>query len=507
MDILFVNASSSDKAFQDLSKKYSGIETPTWALLLADSCRAKGFSVGILDAEAEQLSDAEAVNRITHLSPTFVCFVVYGGSPNAGTTCMIGASRTAKKLPSSFTTIFVGSHVSALPEDVLAEDFVDIILTNEGVYALHDLLALSCSNSDWLSHLSTVKGIGYKASGKCFINDYASVVPQERMDIDLPGYAWDLLPYKEMPLDLYRAHYWHANFDDNQRTPFAAIYTSLGCVHACGFCMINILNRTSSEPTVSSADSRFMRFWSVSWIKKQILQLKKLGVRTIKFSDELFFYNPKRYLPVLQMLSEVNHEFNIWCYARVDTVRISDLPLFKKAGINWLCLGIESGNRIVRKEISKGSFQDLRVEEVVKSVQDAGIFVLGNYIFGLPDDSLDTMNDTLDLALNMLTEHANFYTCVALPGSPLYQQCVVDGVDLPMTHEYEKYAFLSYEHQPLPSKFCSPQQILEFRDNAWNKYFANPAYHLFVESRLGTNALANVKGMASVKLKRLLLGD
>ena len=48
---------------------------------------------------------------------------------------MIGASRTAKKLPSNFTTIFVGSHVSALPEDVLSEDFVDIILTNEGVYA------------------------------------------------------------------------------------------------------------------------------------------------------------------------------------------------------------------------------------------------------------------------------------------------------------------------------------------------------------------------------------
>ena len=92
----------------------------------------------------------------------------------------------------------------------------------------------------------------------------------------------------------------------------------------------------------------------------------------------------------------------------MDTVRISDLHLFKKAGINWLCLGIESGNRVVRKEISKGSFQDLRVEEVVKSVQDAGIFVLGNYIFGLPDDSIETMNDTLDLALNMLTEHANF---------------------------------------------------------------------------------------------------
>ena len=507
MDILFVNSSSSDKAFQSLSKKYSGIETPTWALLLAESCRSKGFSVGILDAEAEQLSDEHVIKRIVEMSPTFVCFVVYGGSPNAGTTCMIGAARTAAKLPSSFTKVFVGSHISALPEEVLSEDYVDIILTNEGVYALHSLLSLATSNNDWHAHLSSVKGIGYKSDQKMYINDYALVVPQDRMDIDLPGYAWDLLPFDVEPLDLYRAHYWHANFDDKQRTPFAAIYTSLGCVHACGFCMINIVNRTSSDPAASSADSRFMRFWSVSWIEKEILKLQKLGVKTLKFSDELFFYNPKRYLPILELLANINHDFNIWCYARVDTVRDIDLPLFKKAGINWLCLGIESGNRVVRKEISKGSFQDLRVEEVVKSIQDAGIYVLGNYIFGLPEDSIDTMNDTLDLALNMLTEHANFYTCVALPGSPLYQQCIASGISLPKPSEYEKYAFLSYEHQPLPSKYCSPQQILKFRDDAWNKYFANPSYHDFVESRLGEQALDNVKGMASLSLKRRLLDD
>ena len=59
-----------------------------------------------------------------------------------------------------------------------------------------------------------------------------SVVPQDRMDIDMPGYAWDLLPYRTRPLDLYRAHFWHAEFDHEKRTPFAAIYTSLG-MHVC----------------------------------------------------------------------------------------------------------------------------------------------------------------------------------------------------------------------------------------------------------------------------------
>ena len=49
------------------------------------------------------------------------------------------------------------------------------------------------------------------------LNEPEMIVPQEKLDEDLPGYAWDLLPFDKQPLDLYRAH-WHANFDDNQRT-------------------------------------------------------------------------------------------------------------------------------------------------------------------------------------------------------------------------------------------------------------------------------------------------
>jgi len=63
------------------------------------------------------------------------------------------------------------------------------------------------------------------------------------MDEDLPGYAWDLLPYREKPLDPYRAHFWHTQFDHAIRIPFVAIYTSLGCNFGCDFCMINIVNR------------------------------------------------------------------------------------------------------------------------------------------------------------------------------------------------------------------------------------------------------------------------
>ena len=504
---MLINSASNSVAFQKLSGKYSAIETPTWALLLAESCRSKGFKVGILDAEAEALNDQEVKERVLKYKPKLILFVVYGGSPNAGTTCMIGATRTARYLHSSEENIcFVGSHVSALPKEVLDEKFIDIVLTNEGVYALHNLLKLIKDNpKNWKNKLSQVKGIGFKKEGKAYLNEPEMIVPQAKMDQDLPGYAWDLLPFKEKPLDLYRAHYWHANFDDEQRTPFAAIYTSLGCVYGCGFCMINILNRTDLSDGVSSSDSRIMRVWSVDWVKRELNKLAFYGVKTVKFSDELFFFDEKRYLPILDALQEINHDFNIWCYARVDSVRSKHLPKFKSAGINWLCLGIESGNRLIRQEVSKGSFRDVRVETIVEEIQKNGMYVLGNYIFGLPEDSIDTMNDTLKMALEMPTEHANFYTCAALPGSPLYVESKRQSLDIPNQNEYEKFAFLSFKHVPMSTTKCTSAEVLNFRDRAWEKYFSNPVYLEFVSKRLGKVAKKNVMKMSEIKLKREIL--
>jgi len=123
MDVLFINADSSAKAYQGLSKVYSAIEPPTWALLLAESCRSKGFGVGILDCDAERLALEESVQRVEDIRPRLVVFVVYGQNPNSGTTSMIGALELARALKESVANIpicFVGSHTSALPMEVLS---------------------------------------------------------------------------------------------------------------------------------------------------------------------------------------------------------------------------------------------------------------------------------------------------------------------------------------------------------------------------------------------------
>ena len=509
LDVLFINPDSSSQAYQGLAQVFSAIEPPTWSLLLAESCRAKGHGVAILDCDAERLTLEQSIHRVKELNPRLVLFVVYGQNPNSGTTSMIGALALAKalKLNDPNTIIaFVGSHTSALPQEVLSYDAVDIVLLNEGVYALHNLLQSKLFPEDF----EKIKGVGYKKNGPAnfkvpVLNAPQAVVPQERMDIDLPGYAWDLLPYKERPLDLYRAHFWHAEFSHGKRTPFAAIYTSLGCQFACDFCMINIVNRVDNVDGTSAADSKGMRFWSPAWVSREMKKLADMGVVTLRISDEMFFLNRKYYAPILQDIIDQEWNFNMWTYSRVDTVRKDALELFKKAGVNWLALGVEAGNQLVRQEVSKGSFKEVNIREVCKTISDADINIISNYIFGFPEDTLETMQETLDLALELNTEMANMYPCQALPGSPMYYRAQREGWALP--DSYEGFAFLSYESQPLPTKHLSSAEVLKFRDEAWQTYFTNPAYLSLVEKKFGAIERHNVEEMAKIRLKRKILGD
>ncbi len=85
---------------------------------------------------------------------------------------------------------------------------IDIIFTNEGVYSLWDILKLDDLTDKF--QLEFIDGIGFIKDGKPFLTKPSKIVPQERMDIDLPGYAWDLLPFNKKPLDLYRAPMWYA---------------------------------------------------------------------------------------------------------------------------------------------------------------------------------------------------------------------------------------------------------------------------------------------------------
>ena len=116
---------------------------------------------------------------------------------------------------------------------------------------------------------------------------------------------------------------------------------------------------------------------------------------------------------------------------------------------------------------------------------------------------METMRETLDLALELNTEMVNMYPCMALPGSPMYHEAIENNWALP--NSYEGYAFLAYNSKPLPTNHLSAKQVLKFRDEAWQEYFTNPKYLELVEEKFGDKQRQNIEELASISLKRKIL--
>jgi radical SAM superfamily enzyme YgiQ (UPF0313 family) len=503
IDILFVHPNASQKIYQSLASKNAAIEPPIWAAMLANSVRAKGFRPEILDAEAEQLDYTTAAKRITEYKAKIVCFVVYGQQPSASSQNMEGATATAKELrdlaPDTFI-LFVGAHVAALPEETLQkEKYIDAVCQNEGVYTIQNLLRLSSFEE---VELKKIDGLIFRTTdNRIVVNPSSPIVPREMLDIELPGMAWDLLP----SFDKYRTAGWHSWSNNTEKQPFAALYTSLGCPYRCSFCMINIINRTKQGPNVSSEDSNMFRWWSPEFIIKQFDYFAASGVKNIKIADELFVLNPRHFEAICDLIIARGYDFNIWAYSRVDTCKPKYLDKLHKAGVKWLGLGIENPNNDLRKEIHKDGFQDVKILDLFQMIRGAGINIAGNYIFGLPYDTQQSMEATLQFALDNPTEMTNMYSAMAYPGSPLHNQARIFGIDLPQT--YSGYSQHSYDTLNLANKYLSAAEILAFRDKAWDTYHANPVYHNLVKDKFGDKALQELNETRTVKLKRKLLGD
>ena len=189
---------------------------------------------------------------------------------------------------------------------------------------------------------------------------------------------------------------------------------------------------------------------------------------------------------------------------RIDTVKNPEiLKLVRSAGIKWLCLGIESGDKKVRLEVAKGKFEEVDVRNVVKQIHSSDIEIMANYIFGLPGDTNETIAKTFELSKELCTLGWNTYAAMALPGSQLYKEAVEKNIKLP--DNYEGYSFHSYNTQNLPTEKLKASSILKLRDECFYKYHNYEPFLKRISEKFGAKAAENIKQMSKIKLKRKII--
>jgi len=409
MNLVLVKPNTKKKQYGAL-KDISAVEPPIWHVILANYYETDI----IIDAEAEDYSLEETIERIKSHNPDRVVILATGSHPSA---------------------------------------FIQQRQDMEIMKSLLEGIQVECIDA----------------------------LPISPVQLESP--KWDLLP-----MDKYRAHNWHSWSNDCEAQPYGVLYTSISCPFKCEFCTIHQFYGKNYEQRL------------LKDIFADIDELARLGIKNIKMMDELFIFNTKRAIEICDYIIEKGYDFNIWAYARIDIMNSPLLKKLKQAGINWLAFGIETGNDNIRLNVLKGKFDNKKIKEVIKMTKDAGINVLGNYMLGFWEDSKETLQDTLDLALELQCEYSNIYCVVAYPDSALYDKMEKEGVDLPKT--WDEYAQYSQNFKPLPTKYLSGKEVLKFRDNAFNVVFNDEKYLAMMKEKFGQKVIDDITKMTSCSLKR-----
>ncbi len=249
--------------------------------------------------------------------------------------------------------------------------------------------------------------------------------------------------WEGLDLSKYRCHEWHGN----QNEGYGVVYASMSCPYKCSFCH-----------TKSWYDCEYR----VRDTKDVIRDIEFWDTKNIKIIDELFLTEHQ-----IPLLKSARFDKNIWAYARLD--RLCELELARRFGITWLAVGIESGNQAIRQSNGKGNLSNKAIEEKIQMIKDAGIKVVGNFIFGFPQDTKDTMQETLDFAMKLKCEYANFYSMMPLPGTALYAYGKFKKWEVDRTSE--ELSQYSYQCKPIQTNWISSEEVLAFRDYAIQEYY------------------------------------
>ena len=486
-DVLFIKPGSQKHIYGSLSDyDLTAIEPPLWAGILGGHLRALGYGVEILDAETEGLGWNEVAQEAVDRGALLTVVMASGHNPSASTMNMTGVgaiARRIKELAPHMALALTGLHVSALPEQTMREEACDFAIHGEGLRTLPPLIdalkvgALKVGADSFKG----IPGLWWRQEGRVM----PGTLPEMWKDLDtLAMPAWDLLP-----MERYRAHNWHCFDDVTRRQPYATLYTSLGCPYHCSFCCINAL-----------FGEHRLRTRGVDSVLAEIdFLVQNYGVRNIKIMDELFAVNEKRVLELCGLIAERGYDLNFWAYARVNTVSERMLEAMKKAGVNWIAYGFESGSKRVIEDVTKG-YKLERVLEVARMTYAQDQHICANFIFGLPEDDYDSMQETFALMQEINAEWANIYSAMAYPGSRLYDDAVAQGLPLPAS--WNGFSQYSRDCLPLPTKYLTGGQVLAFRDYAFDAYYKNPRYLSMIRTKFGEATMRHIQIMAEKKLDR-----
>ena len=232
------------------------------------------------------------------------------------------------------------------------------------------------------------------------------------------------------------------------------IMASRGCPHDCHYC------------SVTTFWGKGFRYRPISDV---IEELKSLKDRFVFFVDDNLYGNK---IYAKKLFKEMIPLRKKWS-CQGDSLIVNDkelLSLAAESGCQWIFIGIES---ISEKNLIKmrKSFNKVRqYKESFKKIHDAGINIFGSFIFGLDEDDKNVFKDTVDFAIDVKLDAANFYILTPLPGTKLFQEMKESGRLLHT--QWDKY---DANHVVFKTDRMTSDELLEGLIYAYNYFYSIPS--------------------------------
>lgn len=375
---------------------------PLGLICLAGAARQAGLAVEIYDAMAKGHGYPEIERRFRESLAEYVASSAITATVNDA----VKTLELAKKVKPDTVTILGGVHPTFMFEEVLASSAaVDYIVIGEGEATLRHLLEVLETGGD----PKTVPGIAFRRDGELVKTARRALMAS--LD-DLPA-AWDILDW---------ADYYSLVIPDSR---LGAISTSRGCLHDCTFC---------SQQT----------FWEQSWRardpRKVADELEYLyrtyQVNVFLITDEHPTRDRERWETLLDAVIARDLPIHLLMETRgADILRDADIiPKYRKAGVIYLSIGIETADQAVLHAVKK----EMPAEEAKQAIdllREQEIVSEASFMFGFPDETPESIRNTMQLVQECNPDIANFLIYTPWPYAAGYA-----GLKPQVkVHDYGKY--------------------------------------------------------------------
>jgi radical SAM superfamily enzyme YgiQ (UPF0313 family) len=337
-----------------------------------------------------------------------------------------------------------GPYPIAMQEKCLADagTSIDAIITGEGEYSTLELLGRLETGTG----LEGVQGVVYREGGRIIKN------PPRPLISDL-----DAIPFPAREL-LGDARQYIPPPATYRRKPVAVIITSRGCNRNCIYCF-----------QIDKSRETGIRYRSVENVLREIEHCLNEGFREIKFIDDTLAADYSRAMRLAREIKTRRFDFTWFASACVNQVDKPLLQAFKDAGCWAILFGAESGVQKNLNTIRKGTTLE-QIRTAVKTAQEVGLKVSTPFMFGIPGETFEEGLQTIDFAVDLDPDIANFHAITPFPGTYLYDNLEKFGrlSDELSDFTYQGAAFVPYT--------MTREEIIKLRRTAFRKFYGRPSF-------------------------------